>query len=112
MRLIKPGARRRVVTDQEINEAVARKLGFDVLSGGTLMVKPQPDEDAEKAERLPDYCHSIETAWEIIDKGFVNGVHQDPLLKGWAAYVGNTPISKADTAPMAIALAFLKLDAR
>lgn len=114
------------MTDQEINEAVARKLGFgewidqSVLSGGNLDWSPK------------DYCHSIAAAWEIAKSrpmhgdlhfqlrfyfsGYKDGIGYGPVW--WAGWAGShyrggdsddTVSSTADTAPMAIVQAFLKL---
>lgn len=112
------------MTDQEIsqmspaqvNEAVARKLGWTVLSGGTLGVPSNAIDDA--AERIPDYCHSIEAAWEIVGK-FMSESGWDFNLLGGERYGGDWQANftghdqwhsaESDTAPMAICLAFLKL---
>ena len=91
------------MTDQEINEAVARKLG--TFQEGALYYD------------LPDYCHSIEAAWEIVEsekgKHFFE-IHETP--EGWIAIfcpvVGTwkqMTRGEVDAAPMAICKAFLKL---
>lgn len=85
------------MTDAEINEAVARKLGIDL---GNL--KPR------------EYCHSIEAAFEILHKfkSWTIGKHWEG---GFVCLLmdGSKPIkAEADTAPMAICLAFLKLEDR
>lgn len=108
-----------MLTDQEINEAVARKLGFLWEKGDPMAI-------------TRDYCHSIQAAWEIVEnlknskKTFVvhiGGLVNNPCGCGsfekWI-YVCNifdpgqfilAGAHHADTAPMAICLAFLKLDA-
>lgn len=121
------------MTDREICEAVARKLCPDL--------KPH-----EWPGGLKDYCHSIEAAFEIVEKMIAEGysvtVNRYPKNRLWLTppyegapgpkwefkpnpnetsqcivswhdvdseswIVGCDPI--ADTAPMAICLAFLKL---
>jgi len=93
------------MTDQEINEMVARKLGIEL---GNL--KPR------------DYCHSIKAAWEVVEKAQALGSfalifsYVEPGL--WYAGWGSTGVegfefdldATADTAPRAICEAFLKLE--
>jgi hypothetical protein len=97
------------MTDQEINEAVARRLGKGHIKDGWEMVCI-----------IPDYCHSIAAAWEIVNKcgGHIwlrsgdcmpdnnpnFGITWQCLIAKDRDYIG-----KADTAPMAICLAFLKI---
>lgn len=98
------------MTDLEINQAVAKKIG----------------DWSGCAETLPDYCNSIKAAWEIVEK---ERMHVIPVNNGqWYAntgeidrngsdewYWGRNAFDEeykdfiADTAPMAICLAFLKL---
>lgn len=86
-------------TPEAINEAVARKLGC-TFSGD------------RHPPQFKDYCHSIEAAWEILTDHcdtweiFCNGSTVDVTL----SKSHNTAGHEADTAPMAICLAFLKLD--
>lgn len=109
------------MTDQDINEAVARKLGLrdcgsfvDKETGGKLsdhIMKP----DGTFISKCPDYCHSIEAAWEIVEK-------VDYICRiGYGKYYSCEFLmaqgerqeyyrAEADTAPMAICLAFLKLE--
>lgn len=121
------------MTDQEINEQVARKLGWNKLaklddSTGYLYGWKFKGELANP----PDYCHSIEAAWEILEKKQIALV---PTNTGWFAtsrdavleegecleiwipsgcatrdHCGCLRCAIADTAPMAICLAFLKLE--
>ena len=96
------------MTDQEINEAVARKLGFgewidqQVSKGGNLDWSPK------------DYSTDINAAWEIVET-MVNGfclwfVHGKYRVKVLDEMGTGEMLSEADTAPMAICLAFLKLE--
>lgn len=96
-----------------MNELVARKLGHE-SDRGEIFVKG-------KYKLLPDYCHSIAAAWEIIDHCEHNLVlYQIDLShsrtgSSWYCTLGtknqyNEGVG-ADTAPMAICLAFLKLHA-
>lgn len=110
------------MTPEETNAAVARKLGHTVCTdGGHIMGKDG------HAYNPPDYCRSIEAAWEIVDT--IKTEHQIKLLReilvspidgiGWTCTIGDdldsneyeTRIAEeiADTAPMAICQAFLKL---
>lgn len=70
------------MTDQEINEAVARKLGIDPKATFSGVDNKTGDLKFD----VPDYCHSIAAAWEILE--FVRNKY---------------------TTPMSICLAFLKL---
>lgn len=102
------------MTDQEINEAVARKLGWtfhdDPFNGNHW--DRYPDGHGSEKE-VPDYCHSIEAAWAIVPEipyfticqigDFVWRVSWLPST------AGPTPFEQADTAPMAICRAFLEL---
>lgn len=91
------------MTDQEINEAVHEKLHG----------KPYDPFN------IPDYCTSIQAAWEIVEKeaGFDLFFARDYQGEKWSCTFtvkeGDRPSwvvgAKADTAPMAICLAFLKL---
>ena len=97
------------MTDQELkvlsplalNEAVARKL--------------HPDEIII-ISRAKNYCHSIEAAWEIVEQinqtyGFVLGKSGNKWIVSTTWDNDIESIAEADTAPMAICLAFLKLEA-
>ncbi len=89
-------------TNQEINEAVALKLGwFEVAE--VWMCPPGSNEIFSK---LPDYCTSIAAAWEIVEKQeYFKLVY---AASSWRCEMGKIK-EYADTAPMAICLAFLKL---
>lgn len=111
------------MADEEVNIAVARKLGYDVIAGDdsaifirTVMPKPLD------IKHLPDYCTSIKAAWEIVEFILRNiqndGDHFDIGLTGhgneWLCVINELSDkrieARADTAPMAICLAFLKLE--
>lgn len=88
-------------SNPEINEAVALKLGYS-------------SEEASTGEGY-DFSDSIEAAWEVIEK-----IRQTELVAlcwhdgAWHCEVncvdGERPIDEeADTAPLAICKAFLKL---
>lgn len=100
------------MTDKEINEAVGRKLGLKQKAYYHTQDWFLPNGNQCG---LPDYCHSISAAWEIVSLpgmasqcvGYVTGKWE------WMLYPTDNKgpfIGKADTAPMAIALAFLKLN--
>ena len=106
------------MTNQEINEAVARKLGWGFEDNHWYPVHI-PEKPAYRTKHLPTFCTSIAAAWEILealpkweikrdgttvivylwDKTTQDGFSQTEHFQGIAA----------DTAPMAICLAFLKL---
>ena len=99
------------MTDQEINEAVARKLGLCV----SCTVQTH-------LHKMPDFCRSIEAAWECVLKmgehAKVHVSYEDYLGPKYTCVIfsdggGGTyerlASTKADTAPMAICLSFLKL---
>ncbi len=108
------------MTDQKINETLARKLGWHKgLLDPNSWGKPTDVPGHYLHQALPDYCHSIEAAWEIVNK-----IEKDKL--GWnlsydaavRSYIfrygpfsiqSNVHESRADTAPMAICKAFLAL---
>lgn len=110
------------MTNKEINEAVAIKL--------IPRTEFHPDHSCNECYK--PYCTSIESAWEIMEK--VKTISLVPTDKGWHASTyegtvkegdcielwyptacmtrgecGCTLCAIADTAPMAICLAFLKL---
>ncbi len=77
-------------------------------------LKPDKGFQREYAT-LPDYCHSIEAAWEILLKAekekrqIYLQSRNDAVRSGWTVSIDEA-MEYADTAPMAICLAFLKLD--
>lgn len=114
------------MTDTEINEAVAVKLGWRqcVHDHGNEIRWNKP-EMVNCAFRVPDYCRSIAAAWEVVehlqgpsvnrivqltygnlDKKWSFGLRGDRAADIWEIWID------ADTAPMAICLAFLKLETK
>lgn len=108
------------LSDQELNEAVARKLGWEehpYPHGVKLWFHPIY---ATLPVPVKDYCHSIAAAWEIIEileTGWIFKLHH---RIDWNAEFFHDEVtrhandkryatSSADTAPKAICLAFLKL---
>ena len=109
------------MTDQEINEAVAKKLGGER--------RTLPDaylEDGTVVRHYPDYCRSIAAAWEIVEKfpsmGLFRtnkgnwyccpnfGLSEESEGEWYFRAEKNSPFeSLASTPAMAISLAFLKL---
>lgn len=114
------------MTPQEINEAVARKLGR--IAG----VRKRGFAQQQHYD-YPDYCRDIAAAWEIMEK--VKIISLVPTNRGWHASSSEGQATEddcielwyptncmtrnedgcgccaiADTAPMAICLAFLKLE--
>lgn len=90
------------MTPQEINEKVAKKLGFgewvdqQVSKGGNLDWSPK------------DYCGSIEAAFSLLGKKHFMLRHDN---KKWRCWINQRKNNIAeDTAPMAICKAFLKLE--
>ncbi len=94
------------MTDQEINEAVARKLGWKR--------KAEWEYDTlSSCSAPPDYCHSIQAAWEMVDKMPPSWslIRRDDG-KFVCTFIGPKGLDGGgahNTAPMAICLAFLKL---
>ena len=109
------------MTDQEINQKVARALGY-------VPSQEHPGYWMAKAERtgyihfpLPNYCTDIKAAWEIVEWLYankVNAVNTGCCVwkehKRWYCGIrtenGRNYIQEyADTAPKSICLAFLKM---
>lgn len=111
------------MTDQEINEAVARKLGYrkEALTHSSPSVHADywwRNLDNEGVS-LPDFCHSIAAAWEIVPH--IPGFWLQRMTTHWnvcnyqendesVGHESTRFIASSDTAPMAICLAFLKLN--
>lgn len=97
---------------EEINKAVARKLGWKPSINKKLdrgVWKKTGKEDIPY-RLLPDYCRDIKAAWEIVEK--MQETHRikiEYLLNECQCQIGDD-YADADTAPMAITLAFLKLE--
>src|SRR5258708_7059883 len=81
--------RKKKMTDQEINEAVARKLGYC-----TTKYRKNGCLRPYYIQHEKDYCHSIEAAWEIMEE------HDIALFKTkqghWCSYT-NFGLSEEDT---------------
>jgi hypothetical protein len=117
------------MTDLEINEAVARKLGWidsDFPVKGWFKLEVQPGSWTYLDE-FPAYCTDIAAAWEVVPHlpyftltthGYLNMKDGLNITKWEVRSVDASDLNniigyqaEADTAPMAICLAFLKLDA-
>ena len=110
------------MTDNEINEAVARKLGYKLakipaFNNETVIDLGRNSGFADfEIKKLPVYCHSIEAAWEILEKFDYahshNIIARSPSSNGWHCQLNdglNYATASEYTAQMAICLAFLKL---
>ena len=112
------------MTDKEINEAVAIKLGWQnlrdktAISGGIIKYG-NPPQCLGFSERIPNYCTEIAAAWEIVE--FLIGRNGEGSIfysrdrKNFMAALSqgrnlSDAVETSDTAPMAICLAFLKLE--
>lgn len=108
------------MTDQEINEAVARKLGWtqqphNVRAGPITQAWfwHSPGDNVKGYGVVPDFCHDIKAAWLIVE--FLGaGAFQmhSPNDGGFFVRLGKMfpgTIGTDQSAPMAICLAFLKL---
>lgn len=112
------------MTPQEINEAVAKKLGWhekelDLSSpwnptAGKHKVLFNPETG--NGGMIPNYSTDISAAWEVVELTIAKGWHWsigDNDQETWFVEVegngGMKNVEVADTAPMAICLAFLKL---
>lgn len=107
-----------VYTDEEINEAVARKMGWEPPNKQHSLswIGPKESDNIEP----PDYCRDIKAAWEIVEhlskNHWVMILEQHGLgLPHYAVRFSKIPFSdemtahrSANSAPMAICLAFLK----
>lgn len=106
------------MTDLEINEAVARKLGNTEWTSGADGYKTIDElTNEEKCYMVPDYCHDIKAAWEIVERQKHNGFMMclDNVDGFWVcSFSSNKSLLKnavqADTAPMAICKAILGFD--
>lgn len=108
------------MTDQEINEAVARKLGWTDIHKEESLNYALVGKVHEVLALIPDYCHSISAAWEIMDKyrlALKSVSHQWHVTAnvGCPSWIEEKTCEcgtceKGDTAPMAICKAFLLLD--
>lgn len=103
------------MSPETINEACARKLGWELIHDDKAGYR-EWKRGSELRLDLPDYCRKIEAAWKIVEKigeGFSVGKSEFGL--SYYCLMFNNPNVEeaieveADTAPMAICLAFLKL---
>lgn len=121
--------RKKVQTNQEINESVARKLGVSdrwpwqwdgkqwiTYEGGGVW-----DKYGKPPLNIPNYCGSIEAAWEVVEKvGFDRfRIIKARFIPEWSAIFEfqTLPDKKItefyacdESLPMAICLAFLKMN--
>lgn len=99
------------MTNEEINEAVAKKLGCPRI--------PCEKDDC-KTQHYPDYCNDIAAAWKIVENiKYFGNVYDGYWVmyerdNGWDVAIVNRHDGKyfrgsAVTAPMAICKAFLKV---
>lgn len=103
------------MTDQELNEAVARKLGWKYIGeSGTehiLAYLRWQAPDGHKESIVDPYSTSIEAAWEIVEKLKQEGVVTLTVTGTMGCscqFKGEEFL--ANTAPRAICDAFLKLN--
>lgn len=111
------------MTNQEINEQVARKLGWTELflseNIGCMDIAGKRHLTDRMNSTVPKYCERIEAAWEIVGTfhprlGMSLYQHLQPPY-GWTCLIYTTMTEeptareRADTAPLAICKAFLKL---
>lgn len=112
------------MTDSELNELVARKLGWvpapdkiDIFERHWINTTTKR---LVEVSELPDYVHSIEAAWEIVearknyrrDIVIMGSYERDGYCCRLADMIdGKLVVSEGhgDTAPRAICEAFLKL---
>lgn len=117
------------MTNQEINEAVARKLGWVYLEDGCEILSlghlHRPSGVCWFA-MSPRYCEDIAAAWEIMEReDFMIVAMSDSKEYRAGKFIGNygpageeptyvyghwSVVAVAETAPMAICLAFLNLE--
>jgi len=111
------------MTDREINEAVARKLGWTITKTIDLSPwywRPNCPPEGNGVRELPAYSTSIEAAWEIVEKisndGLAFRLERDFEMDFYrvemchvAGHAVKCGWTDADIAPLAICLAFLKL---
>jgi hypothetical protein len=116
------------MTDTEINDAVARKLGWmDVgqESGQSWISGVSPALQMQRSmmhTEIPDYCHSIAAAMEVVNHlrekmGYKVYLQDSEVIAGgWDCELtygnGHIPPQAAETLPMAICQAFLMLDVK
>ena len=94
-----------------VNEAVAQKLGpnrkkyYETGDDDSMLHHPSQIS----WEVIPDYCTDIKAAWEIVESFPPKPqCYMTKFNEHWIVDIGNAR-GEADTAPMAICLAFLKI---
>lgn len=109
------------MTDPEINEAIAQKFGWmRDENNPNAFWSPDSNRLTQAPIAVPDYCHSIAAAWEIVEflyqKRFQVIVNVGAIGRGRVTAAIATcgayrlaVTEEADAAPMAICRAFLKL---
>lgn len=113
------------MTDAELNEAVARKMGWKphINKKRNWGVWKKKGYEDIPYQLLPNYCEEIAAAWEIVEKHKDIDNNEFALIFHWirpglwtAGWGSNTEdgftfaiYAEADTAPRAICQSFLKL---
>lgn len=109
------------MTDGEINLAVAIKLGWVKNEMGWQSPLQQRQYPAWSDFEPPEYCYEMSVAWEIVSKITKDGEGRIAVelystnrthictIKKWEHSEMLIAQEKADSAPMAICLAFLKI---
>lgn len=107
-----------VMTDREMNEAVARKLGEDVRFG-SIFVEGVPDDVMDESHPIPAYSTSIAAAWEVAQRMdeppyhltiYGTGRPTRVVVTDYSQGLGRDIIDETfETTPLAICMAFLKL---
>ena len=109
------------MTDEETNDAVAKKMGWEKVVGPAPMhhvVWIRKGNFGNGTELPPAYAFDIKAAWEIVERfkptnAIVLNQHiqsEQWSCQMWTAMTEEPDFTvTADTAPMAICRAFLKL---
>lgn len=105
------------MTNNEVNEAVAVRLGWVYHEDASPLCWEMPINSTVYVKSYPTYSTSIAAAWEVVE--FVRNQNKESieihsLPEGYSViFTGPTwkqmVRQDADTAPMAICLAFLKI---
>lgn len=108
------------MNDQEINSLVARKLGWkDIKESQSSDSRFYGKKFGQRKEGLldrfdfiPEYATDIKAAWEMLEQhiGDWNLIRQNGMFRCELFVPSYQQDGIADTAPMAICLAFLKLN--
>lgn len=119
------------MTDKQINEVIKHKLGTSYRPHRRIQLSEREDSEMYvgvgammisriiQTDEIPDYCNSIEAAWQIVEylqkKEYAvevtgSGIDKDFYFECWIIRPVERPYSEcAGTAPRAICMAFLKL---